>query len=390
MSGRLLPLPLFALVLALALAVTFGATPLRPRDAGIDALFATVPAAPTDTVAVVDIDGAALALHGPWPWPWPRGRIAALLDALWQRGARVVAFDIAFVGPDRRSAAAVVADLPAAPDKADRAVLERLFPDGDALLAQAMAGGDAVLGLLADPSGEAPPPPAPPFHAGAVLPAAPARVAGLTPPFAPLLDQSAATGVMALGLDGAGVIRDVPLLVALPRAAFGGLALEAARVSLGYPEIVLAGDARLGLGSLSLPIDGRALLRLHAQGAAAERARTVRAAALLDGTAPAEGIAGRIVLVGSSSPALGALRAVPGNPYRPSVQIQADAVGQILAGVNYIRSPAALVFDGLAVIAAVLGALVAARRLPVPAGVAAIAAGAVVLVGAAALLVLRG
>src|SRR5512142_1704016 len=52
---------------------------------------------PSPAVAMAVVDERSLDAEG--RWPWPRAKIAALVDALSQEGARVIAFDVAFAEP---------------------------------------------------------------------------------------------------------------------------------------------------------------------------------------------------------------------------------------------------------------------------------------------------
>ena len=102
------------------------------------------------------------------------------------------------------------------------------------------------------------------------------------------------------------------------------------RGSVGLPDRVraAAADGRRSLDSLA----GDALLRLAPLAADRPAARTVSAADVVDGNIDASRLAGTIVLIGGSAPELGGLRSTAMDPLTPSVQIQADAVRQIIAG----------------------------------------------------------
>ena len=121
------------------------------------------PASPVP-VHVIDIDEAALAVHG--QWPWPRTRVAELLARLQAAGARVIAFDVLLAEPDR-TAPAAMARLWALPEV--QAALAKL-PDHDAVLAAALAGRPVVLGASLSSA-------AAPAHAASAPAEADARVA---------------------------------------------------------------------------------------------------------------------------------------------------------------------------------------------------------------------
>src|SRR5262245_5310153 len=61
-------------------------------------------------IVIVDIDESSLAREG--QWPWSRTKLAALLDALFDKyGARIVAFDVQFPEPERASALSLFDEL---------------------------------------------------------------------------------------------------------------------------------------------------------------------------------------------------------------------------------------------------------------------------------------
>src|SRR5262249_58207744 len=91
---------------------------------------------------------------------------------------------------------------------------------------------------------------------------------------------------------------------------------------------------------------------------------TLSAAAVLGGRLAPARVAGALVLVGGCAPELGGLRATIHDALTPSVQIQSDAVRQILAGrVPRAVEPAAII--GLGLVGA-LGAVAIAAGAPPP------------------------
>ncbi len=118
--------PLAALWLGAAAAVTALTGALQPLDLSLYDAARPEPRASTDLV-IVAIDDHSLDQLG--PWPWSRAVHAALLGRLrGPKGARVVAFDFAFSGPDR------------------------VTPSGDQELAESMAEGPpTVLPILLQP-----------------------------------------------------------------------------------------------------------------------------------------------------------------------------------------------------------------------------------------------
>ena len=112
-----------------------------------------------------------------------------------------------------------------------------------------------------------------------------------------------------------------------------GLAAEALRLASGASSyLVEAEPPTLVVGSRRVALSRDALLRLVPVAAWRRVARTLSAVDVLEGRADGRRLAGALVLLGGSAPELGGLRKTPADPLTPSVQIQADAVEQLLAG----------------------------------------------------------
>ena len=64
---------------------------------------------PSPAVVLAVIDEKSLDTEG--RWPWPRSKMAKLIDALSQDGAKVIGFDIFFTEPDKSSQLQLVDQL---------------------------------------------------------------------------------------------------------------------------------------------------------------------------------------------------------------------------------------------------------------------------------------
>ena len=64
------------------------------------------PMSPSTAVVIAAIDEKSLDSEG--RWPWPRSRIASLVDALSQDGAKVIGFDVGFLEADENSQLALI------------------------------------------------------------------------------------------------------------------------------------------------------------------------------------------------------------------------------------------------------------------------------------------
>lgn len=282
-------------------------------------------------VVVVDIDRGSIEKVG--AWPWPREVLARLIAAVAAGQPAAIAIDVLFSEPDSRSPAALARRLGDLTGRADMRALADELPDGDRQLARALAGAPAALGFVLDPDRQDSLAGAPILTRGPFPVPRLWRVAGALGP--PPLIGAAARGLGALSLpgDADGTVRRVPLLVGAADKLLPGLALEAVRLAVQASAYLIQSDPPLlaaGSISISLPPDG--LLRLRPPAGRLHSHRTVPATDLLAGRFEPKQMLGAIALIGGSAPELGGLRRTVMDPLTPSVQIQADAITQILVG----------------------------------------------------------
>ena len=175
---------------------------------------------------------------------------------------------------------------------------------------------------------------------------------------------AAASGLGAISLPGSadGAIRQVPIFVAAGGVLLPGLAAEALRLAEGASSYRIEADPpTLVVGNRQLALSYDALLRLVPSSPSHRAARTLSAVDVLEGGAGDGRLAGTIVVLGGSAPQLGGLRKTPADPLTPSVQIQADAVEQMVSGrvprmlaIGPVLQPLAVLMIGA--LAIVLGA----------------------------------
>ncbi|WP_234086711.1 CHASE2 domain-containing protein [Azonexus sp. R2A61] len=319
------------------------------RNAVFDQYQRWSPRPSVDTpVRIVDIDEDSLQRLG--QWPWPRTRLAELVDRLQQADAAAIAFDVMFAEADRTSPAAITELWQAGP--ALRRQLAHL-PDHDAVFAASLARAPTVVGFSATRQ-----------QGAGRMPARKAALVNLGEPqrhWLPAFDgavgslpafENAASGNGALSFvpDRDGIVRRVPLLVELPDGPAPSLTSEALRVAQGAPTLILrsaghlqqlggtrdnAGLGEVRIGELSLPTTPQGEFWVHY----APRDPTLNLPAwqVLDGSAPAERLAGHIVLVGSSAQGLMDLRFGPFG-LMPGVEIHAQALQQMLSG-HFLQRP---------------------------------------------------
>ncbi len=337
----------------------------QQREFYFDALTQAVPAAKSDAVVVVDIDRKAFQ-NVPGR-EWTRSQTADLIDRLAAAKPTAIAFDFVF-------STDCAADEPA-----------------NAALAGAITKVPTVLGFLIGEATDGAPHPVP-----ALALQKPVAVPDLwfidgTESSCPFLqDRAISASASFLVGDEDAVVRRVQAYAIVGNAAYPALGVEAARLAAGARTPILGGnpvwlrhDARI----LRLDEDGS--LRFVASNAAAIGARTFSAADVVAGKVPPDKIAGKVVLIGSSLPNLGGLRASASMPLEPSVQIHADVANAILTDHIPMRDPGlAPVEAGFAFLMGAAAALAAAQLRPLFAAFAGITLVGLVF-GASVLLYMR-
>jgi adenylate cyclase len=289
------------------------------------------PQAPDLKVKVVDIDRASIDALG--SWPWPRATMARLVEAIAIAKPAAIAIDVLFAEPDDRSPAALARRLGLVTGHAEISAMGENLPDGDKLLAQAIGSVPVALGFVLDPARD---------HAlpgAAIVSRGPLpfddlwQTAGAIGPTPTLAAAAGGLGVLSLPGSADGAIRQVPVFVAVGRVLMPSLAAEALRLASGASSYLVEDEPPamvVGTRRIALSRDG--LLRLAPLSASRRAARTVSAIDLLEGRADRNRLKDALVLLGGSAPELNGLRKTPADPLTPSVQIQADAVEQMIAG----------------------------------------------------------
>lgn len=274
-----------------------------------------------DRIVIVDIDERSLAEHG--RWPWDRATIAALVEALVDRGgAAVVGLDILFA--ERQEGG-----------------------DGDARLARTLAERPVVLGYYfsSDRDGHTSGAlPRPLYEGDAARELAPrvTRASGFGANLADFQRTARASGFfnpfLGGGLDSDGVIRALPLLIGYGDAVYDSLAVAVMREYLGNASLAVQGD-RLVLegrrGRVEFPVSARftAMVPLAGRGGPnGGRFRYLSASDVLDGRVDWGLLRDRIVLVGTTAPGLTDLRATPVSEVFPGVEIHASLLAGALDG----------------------------------------------------------
>jgi adenylate cyclase len=304
---------------------------------------------PNAPVVIAAIDEKSLDKFG--QWPWSRTILAKITDRLTELGAAAIAFDVIFAEPDRTSPAAIAASLPPDPHyDAARAQLAAL-PDPDADFAAALARSPSVLAfaysdddaLSADPSIEFP------YGFSIIGTAEETYVAGKVQaaryailPLPTLMQAAHGMGEVHAGNpDADGVIRRVPLAVAVGDKLYPTLAGDALRVGVGgqTAQVKLTRDGfidRMRIGEAIIPVNDRGELLLYDTGLVGDR--YVSLGTLFDPDFDAKRIEGHLVLIGTTVEGLKDIRATPLAPVMPGVEIHAQILEQIIGNHYLTRS----------------------------------------------------
>ena len=293
-------------------------------------------------VTVVAIDEKSLKQLG--QWPWPRNRLADLIDAIGKYQPAAVGLDMYMPEADQTSPDRVAANLPAE-QTALRKALARL-PSHELRLAQSLNAVPSVLGAAGFDF--------PVFGTTAGMRSMPLSVQGDDPlrflknyPYVlsslPEL-QAAAHGQAMLTVSRyeGGVVRRVPLVVAVNDQPTSGLAMEMLRVASASSAIEMSvgpyGIESLQVAELRVPTQDDGEVWLHFAYAEANRARNLSAADVLAGKADPDLLTGKLVLIGLSGSGLSDMRMTALGELVPGVEIQAQLLESLFDG-RFIQRP---------------------------------------------------
>ena len=294
----------------------------------------------TQPVTIVEIDEASLAKVG--QWPWPRNKLAELVDAIGSAQPAAIGLDIYMPEPDQTSPARVAANLP--PGSGSLAKALRRLPTHESALAAALNRYNTVLGAagfdyatLTTTNG---------------LRTAPLSVVSGDPlkwsrhfdqVLASLPElQAAAAGQAVLSVDlEEGVVRRIPLVLAVGDQLVPGLPMEMLRVASGSPAIEIAsgkhGIEQLGVAELVIPTQATGEIFLHFSRIANTVGRYVSAVEVLQGKANPELLSGKLVLIGLTGTGLNDMRTTALGELVPGIEIQAQVIETLFDGRFLIR-----------------------------------------------------
>ena len=283
-------------------------------------------------VVIVDIDEKSLKAVG--QWPWPRTRIADLVTRLTQMGAATIAFDVVFPEPDRMSPGLVAGafrDL----DETTRAKL-RALPSNDSILADALHHSRVVLAQSGLPFAVAQPEGVEPPGGIATMGGNPRDYLmdfpGLLRNFPTLEHAASGRGLFTIRAERDGIVRRVPMVMQAQGAILPSLSLEMLRIASNASTILIRTD-RAGIQSVALPgivipTDRNGQLWIHF--AHHDPTRYVSAVDVLEEKVPAERIAKRLVLIGTSAVGLLDAKTTPLDAVMPGVEVHAQVLENVL------------------------------------------------------------
>jgi adenylate cyclase len=308
-----------------------------------------------DRVVIVDIDENSLAEIG--RWPWGRDKLATIVDNLFESyQVKVVGFDIVFAEKDESSGLEMFEQLAdtTLKDNADyQKALEEIRPTllHDEIFANSLVGKNVVLG----------------YYFKTSLQEGESGVTGGLPPALTRMDvqwserlpinkargyggnlevlqSSAQSGGYFDNpfVDADGVFRRVPLVQAYQGYLFASLALATTQGYLDTASIELAVESQgnkggkeyyaletINLKDFQIPVDANGAVFVPYRGRKGSFPY-VPAYKVLDGSADASQLRGKIVLVGTSAPGLLDLRSTPVQNIYPGVEVHANIISGIL------------------------------------------------------------
>jgi len=287
-------------------------------------------------VTIVDIDERSLADPRLGQWPWPRTRIADIVTNLTRLGAVVIAFDAVFSEPDRLNPD-IAADTFGNLDEEMRLRLRQL-PSNDSILAEAIKNSRVVLGESGGPNVRA--------DLNEKLPVTGLATLGEEPqPFlfkfpgllrnVPVLEEAAAgRGLFTIKPERDGIVRRVPMIMLAQGVMMPSLSFEMLRVASRSDTILIktdqAGVRSIGVRGFTIPTDRNGQLWVHYS--RRDPSIYVSAIDVLEGRVTPDRIAGKLVLIGTSSIGLNDIKTTPVAPVMPGVEIHAQVLESALTG----------------------------------------------------------
>jgi len=322
----------------------------------------TLPA--SQQVVIVAIDDESLKTVG--RWPWSREDMARMLTRLKQAGPRVIALDIIFAEKEQTVSYHALQNLSEAlarrgvsPEILKLLEVEKNRADVDRQLAKVLGQGSPVIlgfffrslggkagGVEAEKLMGASFLQASTYNVVRLLDTKPSQVhlvgaAGIERNLPEITQAGAGDGYFNMIPDPDGTVRWFPMTVMYGGEFFAPMSLVTLSHAEGRAPMAITlsrwGVDEVRLGQRSVPVDryGRMLINFLGPEAIIP---TYSAAAVMNGTLPAEALKDKIVIVGATAVGIYDLRVTPFSGTFPGVEVQATIMDNLLRG-NFIRTP---------------------------------------------------
>src|ERR1039457_2011985 len=282
---------------------------------------------------IVDIEETSLNTIG--QWPWPRTLLADLVTKLTKLGSAAIAFDIIFPEPDRMSPA-IAAQSFRNLDEQTRTQLLKL-PSNDEVFADATRQSRVVLGESGHHVALSYSTAQPPVVGFALLGPDPSPYLVTFPGVIrdiPILEKAAAgRGLVSIHSESDGIVRRIPMAMQAQGTIVPALTLEMLRVATHAGAIIIKSDAggihSVAIPGLELPTDRNGQLWIHF--GPHDPNRFVSVKDVLEDRVPADRIAGKLVLIGTSAVGLRDIITTPVDPAMSGVEVYVQALENVLA-----------------------------------------------------------
>jgi len=324
-------------------------------------------------VVIVDIDNASVTALG--QWPWPRTRLARLIEATHQLGARAIGLDTLMSEADRLSPGMLIEERPEVSPTLRHELLQ--LPANDTLLAATLQRIPVVLGRAGTPESQG-------LHVP-VDDAMRVRAYGGEPPLAyvhryqghmtnlpPLELAASGHGYLNTEPDQDGVVRRMPSLVAVQEALAPTFVFELLRVAGRQDSYKVRvndhGIYGIEIGDTLIRTESDGRLRLHFS--KPDPKRRISALHVLQGTVPAERVQDTIAIIGVTALGLVDVVSTPVVTHMDGVEVQAQALENILSNTRLIRPSLASRLELLAFLVSALLLIIILPRVRPVVGVA--------------------
>jgi adenylate cyclase len=268
--------------------------------------------------------------------------MAEMVAKIVEGGGTVIGFDVLFPEPDR-SSPDIVAETFQGLDDATREKL-RLLPNNDIIFADAIQASMVVLGRSGYRVSGTVPTDQPGIQTGIATLGPDPRLFLVEFPHLlrnlNILDEAArGHGMFSVAPDRDGVVRRVPVIAVADGTIVPSLSLEMLRVATGSDTVLVktdpSGVRSVGVGAFEIPTDGKGRVWLHYS--PPSLGRYISAIDFLRDRVPADILAGKMVLIGTSAAGLLDLKVTPVHPALPGVELHAQLLESALTGSTLSR-----------------------------------------------------